>query len=349
MPLYGDENRKEDGQVRYKLSISSQIVLMLVLVLAVVAMQRQETRKGVKENRLCILRDFRHRPLMSEGVDNTVLKVTGFWEGRRQSALKAHESIREAFCYYNDDALKNPSFRDAAIHYPQMLFFNLYKMISCYWVAEIEDEHLELSWIEEYYMFRWNEEFQNFNFTKHIIPSYQSTLATKIEADLMHLHKHRIKVGTYHQLIKETKEQFDIHIPDVIVQTTNAYFMMKRYTGLRNDFEILVKNMERLEYRTDRTISFLNSLHSTFEGERSQSRNVMVFILTCFASFFGTLSLIASILSLASPFSPREKDFPIYWSIAIPFLILLFLIYLILLLFVGWTSWRTRRCESFSN
>jgi hypothetical protein len=187
-----------------------------------------------------------------------------------------------------------------------MIFADLYRLIASCWVAEIENHHMQYSWIEAYWQKQSKLNMFSMCFMRCKFPS------AKLDADMLNLHSSRIKVGSYHQLIAEAQSFLyqDRRAPREVRDT---------YKSLRQDFDIVKAAMYRLEERNTKVIDYLKSLSDSLSTKQSMRQSLFGLFISLWALIYGSYSLISAILGTKSTLSKDNQQFSLYWKIAVPF------------------------------
>ena len=236
--------------------------------------------------------------------------VYGEWQGRSQQVLQDYQTISKAFLYHIKRRLSGkdgPLFVNAAISEPFLLLGDLYRIIASGWDAEIENEHMQLAWLEWFYLYSrilCSEEDKKFG-----DPS-----TSRIEEDFMYLHRHRIKIGAYHQLIEETLKQ---------VQDRGAAKWNHSDSKLTESNASYLENEDRtrrLESRIMQDIEFVRAYMDEKTSRQSYLFSQRIFLLTLFAAITLPFTLMASIFSLPGKYTAFVSNH--YWAYLVSALLL---------------------------
>lgn len=156
-----------------------------------------------------VFRKFYRKPPLQEEVDMSERCLMANWEERPQNAL-SNASFREIISSHLGFRLKEKIFRNAVAYAPEYLLLDLYRLIGCFWVAEIESQHLYLSWLEKYYRGETTKQ-------KKTIPWKElltcNDLSEQLNAGVTELLMHRRESGCYSHFIKELLECCTTHLP----------------------------------------------------------------------------------------------------------------------------------------
>lgn len=261
-----------------------------------------------------VFRDFRPKPSMNDPHDpNDPEIIRGIsWQGRQQKPLKAYRRISTAFAFHvKRHLIQDPGLSTRAVAAPFVIIADLYRIVAGGWEAEIENEHMKLAWLEWFYSLSKSKE----------------RTPERMEQDFMYLHRQRINVGSYHQLIEEALEQSKAHglrvwmsLPEDPTATSIAADMQK-------DFECVQNRMRRVEARILQDINFVRAyMDEKAARESAKFSSSMRYITIAIAVAF-PMSLLASIFGLPGAYSDMLRNH--YWAYlvaAFP-LILLFLLF----------------------
>jgi hypothetical protein len=237
-----------------------------------------------------------------------ILRLTELWEGRSQREPKYNQSIKDIYCHILKTKFKNKADLDEVTQSPNTLFIDLLRLVSCFWVTELESRHLQLSWMEAFYHEQVVKRRQTFSFLDPLTPNPIGSLAEKVQADLISLHGIQIDTGPYHYLVGESL---------INCQALNCD---GHFTSLIKDLQHLQEAIDLLESRVKRNEAFLRSICADFEKERSDSRNKLVLILALWAWLVSPVTLTSSIMNLGvdkGAKSSKVGDVTIFWKVAV--------------------------------
>ncbi|GLA64105.1 hypothetical protein AtubIFM54640_005273 [Aspergillus tubingensis] len=260
-----------------------------------------------------VFREFLPRPRFVERFVMDNLESSKEWEGRPQRAPKSNFSVKEILWYHLICHLENNDFRNAALTSPSLLFVDVLQLIGCFWVAEIESKHLQLSWMEVYYQKEVITRRRKFpSLMDPLYPDPNGSLSARLQADLIGLHSDLIKIEPYEHFIHEAEEY---------CKAREQLTGLPDYSELANDFAYLQKAVCRLNKRVKRIMGFLKSIEDDFEKSRSRYRNMLLLILALWAWLVSPVSVTASIMNLGES---RESsaikvgDVQVFWKVVVP-------------------------------
>ncbi|KAJ5471788.1 hypothetical protein N7530_009145 [Penicillium desertorum] len=310
--------------------------------IGVVALQNQDSKIPVDNQKQWwyVFRDYISRPAMRENIDMK-LRFTQFWEGRPQRTLKANYSIGEIFRHHLDHHFKertHPPFLSLVQQAPNLMLMDIFRLVGCFWITELESKHLRLSWIEQYYYAQVKKRRERFSLFNLLIPNPGGVLSEKIQTDLTNLHGHRIEIGSYHYLLTETAKHCKTYEGAIWKE------IVPEYKRLSDDFGYLQEATNRLESRVDKTTSYLHSISEDLEKERSGYRNMLLFILAVWAFLVSPISLSASIVNLErGQTATKVGSVQVFWKVAVSVGASVILLIISMLLLAEIFYWRARR------
>ena len=307
-------------------------------------------------NGLYVFRDFRDRPLAGTSPTPGTSAVT--WVPHvpavpaapgvaappavpsiEQRYLDANTNLLNIYVYHLAEKLGDPHFLDSVQEYPQILFIDIFRLIACSWVAEVENEHMQYSWMEKF----WQREA-----TSELNIILKKLQSTKLDMDVVKLHGGRIKIGSYHQLIAETKRHCDEVRGEAENSITSPSYKAA-YNDLSTDFETVLKAMQRLEQRNGMVVEYLEALRANFATQRSLYHTIFGLLISIWALLYSPFSLISSILSVRNSLHQNDQHFWLYWAIATPFFIIAIIITIIGSECLKCREFRNRKEANFWN
>lgn len=218
------------------------------------------------------------------------------------------ESLRNSFqfCLSQD-----PSLFRASVEDPFILVRDLLKIMASEWIVVLKYIERELVTIETCL------EKQN--------PSLYD-----LEAQLTDLFIIRRRAERYRDLIVETRCWCASQGQESWPRSAGNDAPLSIALDLVEDYKAVERMVERNCERIDRNEKLLTAEVALAEGKRNASKSDSMAKLTILATIFLPFSTIASVLNMNGSFAPGQKDFWIFWAIAIPINAAIFFVYAVL-------------------
>lgn len=330
-----------------------RLMILPDTLVGVAAIQRQSSRVPVSiQGYSYIFRNFLHRPLPNEKIDMNILRPTERWEGRSQKETKYNHSISDIYCYAIKTNLEKKLGLENMVKSPNVLFIDLLRLMSCFWVTELESRHLQLSWMESFYYEEVGKRRQRLSLLNALTPNPLDSLAAKVQADLIGLHGVQIETGSYRFLVNENLTNCRALRDNGPSDDDVSIDENCPFTSLIEDLKYLLKAISLLERRLTRNKSFLRSISDDFEKERSDNRNKLLLILALWAWLVSPVTLTSSIMNLGqdkSSSSEKVGDVKIFWKVALVLGIAVILFVVFVLLATETCNWIARRRSSLKR
>lgn len=315
--------------------------------IGVVAIQHQSSRVPLSiQGYSYIFRNFLPRPLPNEKIDMNTLRPSERWEGRSQKETKYNHSISDIYCYAIKTTLEEKPGLENMVNSPNVLFIDLLRLMSCFWVTELESRHLQLSWMESFYYEEVGKRRQRLSLLNALTPNPIDRLAAKVQADFIGLHGVQIEIGSYRFLVNESLTNCKALHDNGPLNDDGPYdhgppYENSQFGPLINDLKYILEAITLLERRVKRNESFLRSISDDFEKERSDNRNKLLLILALWAWLVSPVTLTSSIMNLGqekSSSSEKVGDVQIFWKVAL-------VLGVAVILFVVGVLWVTEACN----
>jgi CorA-like Mg2+ transporter protein len=218
------------------------------------------------------------------------------------------ESLRNSFqfCLSQD-----PSLFRASVEDPFILVRDLLKIMASEWIVVLKYIERELVTIETC-------------LEKHNPSLYD------LEAQLTDLFIIRRRAERYRDLIVETRCWCASQGQESWPRSAGNDAPLSIALDLVEDYKAVERMVERNCERIDRNEKLLTAEVAVAEGKRNASKSDSMAKLTILATIFLPFSTIASVLNMNGSFAPGQKDFWIFWAIAIPINAAIFFVYAVL-------------------